>query len=138
MSAAMTPRVRVISICDEATASEDEDGVYSLEGVRYEVYAPEFPYRRSLWVYLLLSSVQPGVFPCSITIVNNAETWSVLYSGFRVGCPEANEPVAIGLNLGEIPFPEPGRYTVRVRFATNEGVGVLKGEQFFFLHHQGE
>jgi hypothetical protein len=38
-AAALTPRVRLLVVCDEATLSEIEADVYTLEGVRYPFYA---------------------------------------------------------------------------------------------------
>lgn len=78
MSAAVTtPRVRTLVICDEATTSESEDGVYSLEGVRYEAFAPEFPHHRSVRLYLLLTSSQEGNYSFRVRIVDDSDSWEV-------------------------------------------------------------
>lgn len=135
MSAALTPRVRVLAICDEATASAAEDGVYSLDGVRYEVYAPALPYRHSLFVYLLLTSPCVGIFDFRIRLLGKSPTWEVEYAGLRVGFAEENELVAIDVNLGEIEFLEAGNFTVQVLFDTTGGT-VVKGEQPFRVQHQ--
>ena len=51
---ALLPRVRRLAICDEASASDIEEGVYTLEGVRDGFEAESFPCLRSLNVYLTL------------------------------------------------------------------------------------
>jgi hypothetical protein len=137
-AAALTPRVRILVVCDEVIASDLEDGVYSLEGVRHEVFASAFPHRRSLSLYLLLSSPRIGVFTCIPTVTNEGETGLVRLRAVRVGVAEENEPVAISIDLGEVEFPEPGRYVFQVWFASQAGVEVLKGEQALRVHQQAE
>jgi hypothetical protein len=47
-AAALTPRVRFLTVCDEAIRSDIEDGVFTLEGVRYRIYGRSFPCLREL------------------------------------------------------------------------------------------
>jgi hypothetical protein len=137
-AAALTPRVRTLVVCDEATASDAEDGVYSVKGVRHEGYASAFPHRRSLTLYLLLSSPREGVFTCIPTVTDEAETWAYRFRTVRIGFAEENEPMPIPLNLGEFEFPEPGRYVFQIWFTSPAGDNVLKGEQTLRLHQQVE
>lgn len=69
-SAALTPRVRTIVICDDINASSIEDGVFTLESVRCSVVAMSLPWRVPLSLYLLLSNPRPGRFPGKILIVD--------------------------------------------------------------------
>jgi hypothetical protein len=62
MSAALTPRVRQIVVCDDAVRSDIEDEVFTLEGVRHGFGAGSFPCVRALSVYLLLSYPRGGSF----------------------------------------------------------------------------
>lgn len=41
-AAALTPRVRILVVCDEVTPSEIEDGVFTLAGVRQRLYVEFF------------------------------------------------------------------------------------------------
>ena len=63
-AAVLTPRVRVMVVCDRIRPSRIEDGVFDLRGVRNHVSASSFPFLpRRLWLYLLLirhSSVVSG------------------------------------------------------------------------------
>ena len=59
---ALTPRVRILAVCDQALPSEIEDGVFTLEGVRQGFTVESFPCIRTLWVYLLLSYPRHGTF----------------------------------------------------------------------------
>ena len=43
MSAALTPRVRVLVVCDGIRASRIEENVFNLRGARYQIYADLFP-----------------------------------------------------------------------------------------------
>jgi len=59
MSAALTPRVRTIVICDDRSASMTEFAVFNLEGVRIQLLASGLPCRKPLSVFMLLSN-PPG------------------------------------------------------------------------------
>lgn len=138
MSAALTPRVRILAVCDEAHTSRFEIGVCSLEGVRFELRAPTFPFRRSLSVYMLLSSPREGVFPCKVKVIDVAETLLVSEKPIRVAFDEENEPVPLVVDCPECAFPAPGIYVVQVLFTGQDGVEVLKGEQTLRLRQQVE
>ena len=64
MAAALTPRVRLVTVCDRVRESVTEAGVYHLRGVRQSIVAPAFPFVASrLWLFLVLSSPRPGTYP---------------------------------------------------------------------------
>jgi len=70
--AALSPRVRLMAVCDAVKPSRLEAGVFHLRGVRNRVSAASFPFvRRRLWVYLLLSSPRKGRYPGYVRIGQN-------------------------------------------------------------------
>jgi len=63
-AAALTPRVRIMAVCDRVRESKTEAGVFDLKGVRQEIIAnalPFVPFR--LWLFLVLSSHRPVSIP---------------------------------------------------------------------------
>ncbi len=63
-AAALTPRVRLATICDRARESLTEAGVYHLRGVRQMIVAQALPFAAyRLWLFLVLSSPRPGTVP---------------------------------------------------------------------------
>ena len=62
IAAALTPRVRLMAICDAVRASKTEAGVFDLKGVRQTINASVFPFRPPrLWLFLFLVFVHdPG------------------------------------------------------------------------------
>ena len=63
MSAALTPRVRTLVVCDGIRASRIEENVFHLRGARLHVSAPRFPARRRLRLFVVLSSPRPAYYP---------------------------------------------------------------------------
>src|SRR5207244_785123 len=104
--AALTPRVRTIVICDDVSASLTEDGVYTLEGVRCHLTATSFPCRRSLNLYLLLSSARRGDYPGKVLVVNERSDKTIRYAKFLAPFQIDNEVLAIYIDLGDCVFPE--------------------------------
>src|SRR5437762_1006743 len=80
VAAALTPRVRIMVICDSVGKCKTEAGVFHLKGVRQAVTARAFPFAPSLWVFLLLSSHRAGVFPGYVRVVND-KTDRVVFHG---------------------------------------------------------
>ena len=71
-SAAVTPRVRNMVICDGARESQIEAGVFNLKGVCQRMVANAFPFAPPrLWLFLVLTSPRAGVFPGYVAVVNN-------------------------------------------------------------------
>jgi hypothetical protein len=137
-AAALTPRVRILAVCDEAIPSEIEEGVFTLEGVRQYAVASAFPYRHSLSIYLLLSSARKGTYSGKIRIVDIGDTRTVRYQKIQATFDQENEMISLVVDLGECEFPEPGQYLVQVFLATQTGTEAQKGELGFRVLEQPE
>jgi len=127
---ALTPRVRIMVICDEARKSKKEPGVFHLKGVRQTITADWLPWRPSqLCLFLLLSHPRPGTFPGYVHVINE-RTDRVAYHAHLVPHPEFHEGAE--LQAYRVPircaFPERGDYSVQVWFFQQENSDVLKGE----------
>jgi hypothetical protein len=136
-AAALTPRVRTIVVCDEATASEIEEGVFNLEGVRQGVRAESFPRVRGLAVYLLLSYPRRGSFDGQVKLVDEEEDKAIRYAKFSAEFEDPSGLVAVAVAMDNCVFPGPGVYTIQVEFWTKAG-DVQKGEQPFHVWHVEE
>jgi hypothetical protein len=137
--AALTPRVRILAICDRVRESQTESGVFHLTGVRQEIVADAFPFVPSrLWLFLLLSSVRAGEFTCYIRIVKENTDQTVFYSYLQ---PRPRFEADRSLWASRAPircaFPEAGRYTVQLWFFQEDGNDVLKGELPFNVVARG-
>ena len=69
-TAALTPRVRTIVICDDVSAS-----LTKLESSRWRAFVFEFvtsqlPIRAPLYIFLALSSARKGTFPGYVLLIN--------------------------------------------------------------------
>jgi hypothetical protein len=118
-------------LCDEATASAVEEGVFNLEGVRAHRYAESFPWRAELNLFLLLSSTQKGTHEGKVLVIDEQEDTCLRYVKFPAAFQEANELVPLYVEIGECVFPAPGRYTFQVYFQSKKGGEALKGELTF-------
>jgi hypothetical protein len=127
--AVLTPRVRIMAVCDGLRESRTETDVFDLKKVRQAIHAQRFPFQPSrLWLYLLLSSPRPGEHPCYV-VVNDRNDKRIFY-GRLVPHPTFAENVefrAYGIRL-RCSFPDPGRYVLQVWFFQEQGTDVLKGE----------
>jgi hypothetical protein len=130
-AAALTPRVRIFVVCDEALPSKIEEGVFTLEGVRYQVSARSFPCLCSLSVYLLLSYPRMGRFQGRIRVVDEEEDKTLRHRKFVAEFDQDAQPVPLAVDLGECAFPAPKVYTIKVEFASPTGEDILKGEMSF-------
>jgi hypothetical protein len=110
---ALTPRVRTIVICDDVSASLTEDGVFTLEGVRYRLTAPLFPWRRALNVFLLLSSPRKGKYSGKVLVVNERSDKAIRYIKFFAPFQDDNELWRFTLILGIACFLKPANTTLR-------------------------
>src|SRR5688572_15064678 len=80
-AAALTPRVRLATICNGVRESVTEAGVYHLRGVRQWIVAPEFPYTASrLWLFLVLSSPRAGTYPGYVRVMDDATDKAILFA----------------------------------------------------------
>jgi hypothetical protein len=129
MSAALAPRVRTLVVCDGIRASKTEENVFHLRGARARLIAEEFPFRRGLRLFLILSSPRPGRFPCYVKVIEDESDQAVFYG--QVQPPSF--PDAGGLLPLHVPvyvrFPRPGPYTVQIWFFQETSADVLKMEQ---------
>jgi hypothetical protein len=130
-AAALTPRVRILGVCDEVIASDTEAGVFTLEGVRQHLLAVSFPWPARLGLFLLLSSARKGTYPGKVLVVNDSTDRVIRYVKFEARFEENNELLPLGLDLDDCEFPEPGPYTFQVWFTARDGQEVVKGEQPF-------
>src|SRR5437763_586557 len=108
---ALTPRVRIMAICDGVRESKTEAGVFHLKGLRQSIGADFFPFRpRRLCLFLLLSSPEAGEFPGHVRVVND-QTDKTVFFGHLNPNPKfsyAQEKIACIVNLG-CNFPEEGQ-----------------------------
>src|ERR1019366_2338202 len=113
-AAALTPRVRMMAICDAVRGSMIEADVFDLEGVRQSMAAQTSPFVPSqLWLFLVLSSPRAGSFPGYIRIVNDRTEKAVFYG-------HLGPSPAFDADAGTAPFyapircafPEDGTYSV--------------------------
>ncbi len=126
-TAALTPRVRTLVICDDVAASLTEDRVFTLEGVRFEFVASHFPFRASVFVFLALSSSRKGIFPGEILLVNEQSEKVLRYVKFVAEFSGDNQLMPCALDLGDCFFPNGGLYRLEVYFSV-QGANALKGE----------
>ncbi|HYV35728.1 MAG TPA: hypothetical protein VE988_08495 [Gemmataceae bacterium] len=138
-AAALTPRVRIMTICDGVRESKTEAGVFHLKGVRQGIVAEAFPFKPSgLWLFLMLSSPQAGEFPGHVRVVNDQTDKTVFFGHLNPNprFDHAHEMVSgfIRLNCA---FPLEGRYTVQIWFFREQEPDVLKGELPFFVESMG-
>jgi hypothetical protein len=132
-AAALTPRVRSMVVCDEATESAIEAAVFNLEGVRSHVYAESFPWHAELNLFLLLSSTQQGRHEGKILVIDDHEDTCLRYVKFPVTFQEANALVPLYVVIGACVFPRPGQYTFQVYFQAKKAGEALKGELPFYV-----
>jgi hypothetical protein len=129
-AAAITPRVRLMAVCDGVRESKAEDGVFNLKGVRRRIVATSFPYVPArLWLFLQLSSSRQGVFPSYVRIVNDRTDKCVFHAKIDP-TPTFEDTDQFWATRDSIrcSFPAAGRYTVQVWFFQEQGTDVLKGE----------
>ncbi len=128
--AALTPRVRMIAVCDGVRESRTEPGVFDLKGVRQTLSAAAFPFvPRRLSLFLLLSSPHAGFYPGYVRIVHERTGKAVFYAHLSPGPRFDRDVDFVGLRPSiRCAFPEPGRYLVEVCFFREHGSDVQKGE----------
>jgi hypothetical protein len=134
-AASVTPRVRLIAVCDRVRESNIEAGVYHVKGLRQRIVAQAFPFVSArLWLFLVFSSPRAGVFPGYVLVVDDQTDKSILY-GKLIPPPtfETNEETVVNVMRLTCTFPQPGRYTIQVWFFQTEGHDVLKGELPFIV-----
>jgi hypothetical protein len=80
-AAAITPRVRLMTVCDRVRESTTEAGVYHLRGVRQRIVTQDFPFVAfRLWVFLVLSSHRSGTYPAYIRVLDNDTDKAIFFA----------------------------------------------------------
>jgi hypothetical protein len=132
-AAALTPRVRVMVVCEGIRPSRAEDGVFHLQGVRNYIAAASFPFvPRPLWLYLVLSSPRKGKYPGYVRVIDDQADQTISFRKidpvpvFHEGVEFLYVPVPLACR-----FAHPGRYLIQVWFFQQEAADVLKAEQPF-------
>ena len=139
-AASLTPRIRMMAICDGVRESKTETGVFHLKGVRQQMTAPAFPFVPDrLWLFVLFSSLRAGKFPWYVRVVNERTDKLIFYAHARhrlqFGVDGAMFASWVPIRCA---FPVEGRYTVEVWFFQEQGNDVLKGEMPFTIETQGK
>ena len=137
-AAALTPRVRTLAVCDEAVRSEIEEGVFTLEGVRQGFRSASFPCRRTLNVYLVLSHPRKAKFEGVIRVIDEDVDKFLRLAKFVAEFDQDNQSLPLAVDLGEVVFPSPKVYTIKVEFPTFTGPDVLKSETYFSVLEEQE
>ena len=134
-AAALTPRVRIMAICDGVRESKIEAGVYHLKGVRQAITAHAFPFAPiRLWLFVLLSNPRGGEFPGYVRVVSDS-TDRVVFHGHLEPRPSFAADGGLWAIFYPVraKFPQAGSYRVQVWFFQEQGSDVLKGEMPFVV-----
>jgi hypothetical protein len=139
-AAALTPRVRLATVCDRVRESVTEAGVYHLRGVRQRALAPAFPFAASrLWLFLVLSSHRPGTYPGYVRVIDEGTDKAIFFAHLAPHPRfEADDDALGGAARLKCSFPHAGRYTVQVWFYQEQGSDVLKAELPFSVAKEGD
>jgi hypothetical protein len=132
--AALTPRVRIMVVCDNVIPDELEGGVFTLERARQHLSSASFPFFADLNLFLLLSSARKVTYPGKVVLLSDDDDKTVRYAEFEVTFTEDNEVLPTYLELARCRFPELGPYTFEVWFTAPSGEETRKGELPFFVH----
>jgi hypothetical protein len=138
-AAVLTPRVRLMTVCDGVRESKVEPGVFHVKGLRQRIVGRALPFvPLRLWLFLVFSSFRPGEFPGYVLLINDETDKTVLYGDLTPHPKfEANEETVANVTRLRCSFPQPGRYTVQVWFFQEQGPDVLKGELPFTVSEEG-
>src|SRR5262249_41768163 len=129
-AASLTPRVRLMAICDGVRESQTESEVFNLKGVRQRIVASAFPHIPGrLWLCLVLSSPRPGEFPAYVRVLQAESDKAIFYAQVnpRPTFQGTDETWITWIPIRSS-FPEEGQYTVQIWFFQEQGSDVLKGE----------
>jgi hypothetical protein len=137
---ALTPRVRLMTVCDRVRESKMEAQVYNLGGVRQRIMVqglPVAPVR--LWLFLVLSSHRSGTYPGYIRVLDDETDKAIFFAHLALDprFDDAGESLAAAARL-RCSFPHTGRYTVQVWFYQEQGSDVLKGELPFLVAKESD
>jgi hypothetical protein len=134
MSAAFTPRVRTLVVCDGIRASKIEENVFHLRGARSHIFAEAFPARRRLRLFLILSSPRSGRYPSYVKIIDDETDQAVFYGQVDPSplFPDTADLLPLDLPI-QVRFPKAGRYSLQLWFFQETSADVLKMEQPFYV-----
>jgi hypothetical protein len=128
--ATLTPRVRIMAVCDQIREHNGEPGVFDLKGVRQTIQANEFPFvPRRLALFLIFTNPRPGSYPGYVRVINERTDKTVFYRHL-IPTPQFDETadvIAVPLRM-RCQFAEPDRYIVQVSFYQERGSDIVKGE----------
>ena len=127
----MTPRVRVMVVCDDVIESEIEEDVFTLENVRHQLLTESHTAWIDLNVFLWLSGPRTGTFPGKVTVISSKSGKTIRYEKFDAIFDEDEDAQFTFVPLETCQFPETGRYFFEVWFMDEKGNEVQKGEQPF-------
>jgi hypothetical protein len=134
MTAALTPRVRTLIVCDSVKLSTAEEDVFHLRGARWQVHAVSFPFRRRLRLFVLLSNPREGRYPGYIRVIHDESERAVFYGAIEPAPLFERDSDFVPIDLPiRVTFPQAGRYTVQVWFFQESSADVLKMELPFFI-----
>jgi hypothetical protein len=139
-AAVLTPRVRLVTVCDRVRERLAEAGVYHLRGVRQRIAAPDFPFAATrLWLFLVLSSHRPGTYPGHIRVIDEGTDKAIFFAHLAPHPRfEADDDALAAAARLRCAFPHAGRYTVQVWFYQEQGSDVLKAELPFAVAEEGD
>jgi hypothetical protein len=140
VAAALTPRIRLLAMCDGVRESKAEPGVYHLRGVRQAMKVNRLPFAPlELWLFLLLSTPRPGEYPGYILVMSDTTDRAVFHAKLEPRPTFAsNDNLYAGRTRIRCSFPGPGPYTVQLWFFQEHGNDVLKGEiPFAIMREEG-
>ena len=138
-AAVLTPRIRLMAICNGVRESTTEAGVFHVKGLRQRIVAQGFPFAPAhLWLLLVFSSTRPGVFPGYVLVIHD-RTDKTIFFGQLTPPPTFEADIEIVVNAMRLrcSFPQRGRYTVQIWFFQEQGRDVLKGELPFTVSTRG-
>jgi hypothetical protein len=80
-AAVLTPRVRLMTVCDGIRESKTEAGVFHVKGLRQRTIAQVFPFVPSrLWLFVVFSSPRAGVFPGHVLVIDDQTDKAIFVS----------------------------------------------------------
>ena len=139
-AAALTPRVRLLAVCDRVRESDTEIGVYHLRGVRQSIVAHAFPFvALRLWVFSVLSTHRPGIYPGYIRVLDGGTDKAILFAHLAPHPRfEGTDQTLAAIARLRCSFPHAGRYTIQLWFYQEQGSDVLKAEMPFAVAKEGD
>jgi hypothetical protein len=138
MSAALTPRVRTLVVCEHATERKGEPGVFDLTGVREKLSTDKLPASFNLSVFMLLSRPCPGQFPGEVLVIRQGDDKAVWSSKFSVCFDQDHATIPVAIDLDRCKFTAPGNFLLQVWFPHPDGGSAcLKGECHFSILDTG-